>query len=318
MRDSLEVNAADWRCSAYARAQDLDPIGSAGTYDCFFLVEAPLPWPRDVGEMPAIRDAIDAIEREAPDRSVRILAVVPVHDEPVVTHWWRDPSQPAGPYTGADHAVAPDGLAPTLAALARDPASHSPFAPAPRDVVICTHGRRDVCCGRAGMALFDATANRWAGVRVRRTSHTGGHRFAPTGFTFPEARAWAYLDDPALVDAIVERQGDTERLAGHYRGWAALDAAAQVAERELFRRYGWRWLDAAVEAAPLAGIDPDSGTAGVELSWVLDGTRGNAAAGVGVRRRVPTLACGTPPDASTKTDAEYEIRSFHEGARAVG
>jgi hypothetical protein len=317
MAEFLDVSAADWRCSTYARAQDLDPIGSAGTYDCFFLVETPLPWPRDVSEIAALREAIEAVEHEAPDRSARVLAIVPTHDEPLVTHWWRDPDAPAGPYAGADHVVAPNDLAPTLAALARDPGAHEPVNQARRDVVICTHGRRDVCCGRAGTALFQSVRDRWEGVRVRRTSHTGGHRFAPTGFTFPEARAWAYLE-PDLVAAIVERTGEPERLARHYRGWAALDAAAQVAERELLRRHGWRWIEAAVEAKPLAGIDPDSGTAGVSISWTLDGEAGSASAGVGIRRRVATLACGSPPDATTKTDPEYEIRSFHEGDGTVG
>jgi hypothetical protein len=164
-----------------------------------------------------------------------------------------------------------------------------------------------VCCGKAGTTLFQQVVESWPGVRVRRCSHTGGHRFAPTSFTFPEARGWAYLD-AALLDAIVSRRGHPSHLRDHYRGWMALDAPAQAAERELLARHGWRWLDAEVRAEPLVGLDPDAGTGGVRLRWSLDGEAGSAAVGVGVRRRVPTLACGSPPDESTKTDPEYEVR----------
>lgn len=304
---------ADWRCSNFARAQGLDPVGSAGTYDCFFLVETPLPWPRDVADVPELAAAMEAIAVAAPSTSVRVLMVggdaSTRAGARVVTQWCRPTSGLAAAYEGADHHVAPTELAATLAALAIDPSSRPADAPALRDVLVCTHGRRDVCCGGAGTRLFTEVRDRWPGVRVRRTSHTGGHRFAPTSFTFPEARAWAYLD-AELLDRIVERRGDAGDLAGHYRGWAALDAPAQVAERELFTHIGWPWLDAEVAADPLAGVDPDSGTSGVALRWSLDGANGTATAGIGIRRRVPTLACGSPPDEATKADPEYEVRTF--------
>jgi hypothetical protein len=37
-------------CSGLAREQDLDPAGSAGSYEGFALVEIPLPWPREITE----------------------------------------------------------------------------------------------------------------------------------------------------------------------------------------------------------------------------------------------------------------------------
>ena len=50
------------------------------------------------------------------------------------------------------------------------------------DVLVCTHGTRDTCCGSLGTRLWrDLDAG---GATVRRTSHTGGHRFAPTAVTF--------------------------------------------------------------------------------------------------------------------------------------
>jgi hypothetical protein len=316
MRDDLlgPLVNQEWRCAPFARREGLDPVGSAGTYDCVLLVEWPLPWPRDVGEIPEIADAAERIAARAPHRSVRILVVVPPTqadvDERLVTRWWRDPAAASGPYDGTDHECHRTSIADDLAALVTDDGPRG--AAAPRDVVICGHGRRDVCCGRAGTVLHDLVRSRWSGVRVRRCSHTGGHRFAPTAFTFPEARGWAYLDED-LLDAIVLREGDAARLAPHYRGWMALDAPAQVAERALLARTGWAWLDARVAASPLAGIDPDAGTSGVQVDWDLAGTVGRAQAGVGIRRRVPTLACGSPPDPATKADPEWELRGLSVG-----
>ena len=46
-------------------------------------------------------------------------------------------------------------------------------------LLVCTHGGRDRCCGSDGTRLFQALFPP-PGVRVWRTSHTAGHRFAPT------------------------------------------------------------------------------------------------------------------------------------------
>src|SRR5262245_33807 len=49
------------RCSDFARAEDLDPAGTAGSYAGFGVVELPLPWPRDVGAQPEVAPAAAAL-----------------------------------------------------------------------------------------------------------------------------------------------------------------------------------------------------------------------------------------------------------------
>src|SRR5205823_6194194 len=94
------------------------------------------------------------------------------------------------------------------------------------DLFVCTHGRRDVCCGTDGTALWRRlSAPKSAGglgdvVRLWRTSHTGGHRFAPTGAVFPSGQYWAWLD-PGLVRAVLGREGPVADVVPHYRGSAA-------------------------------------------------------------------------------------------------
>ena len=61
------------RCSGFAREQDLDPAGSAGSYDGFALVEIPLPWPREITEHPALVPVAAMLN----DAGVRVQGLVP-------------------------------------------------------------------------------------------------------------------------------------------------------------------------------------------------------------------------------------------------
>ena len=179
-------------------------------------------------------------------------------------------------------------------------------------MLLCGHGTRDGCCGRLGTRLALAAAVSLPDVRVRRCSHTGGHRFAPTGFTLPDGRAWGFLD-MEILGAVVRRSG-TPPLRGHYRGNTALDMWAQVAERELFELFGWAWLDHRVTSARTE-VAPGGRSAAVELAWDGPTGPGRATATVEVVRDVPVLVCGEPPEAAAKSSPELALRSIriHEG-----
>ena len=90
-------------------------------------------------------------------------------------------------------------------------------------------------------------------MRRWRTSHTGGHRFAPTALILPQGQYWAYLDEGSLR-SILDQSGDPAELAGQYRGSAACGSGAeQAAEREAFVRHGWEWLGWARSTEDLGG-----------------------------------------------------------------
>ncbi len=61
-------------CSEWARSQHLDPVGSAGYYDGFLLVEQPLPWPFDVASQPELVEVAEV----AASARLRLQAVIPV------------------------------------------------------------------------------------------------------------------------------------------------------------------------------------------------------------------------------------------------
>jgi hypothetical protein len=250
-------------CSTVNLNQAIDPIGSAGTYRRIVLVEQPLPWPSDIGALPTFA----ALPRAA---GTLVLAVVPPADRPAtagrVTVWTLDDD---GRYRGVELAIAGDEQRLTGERLAsivagtEDSRVHV-FGPAGPQVLVCTHGRRDRCCGSLGTALHLELAQRWTGVEVRRCSHLGGHRFAPTALVMPEGRSWAHLTGE-LLDGVVARSLPTERVSPHLRGSVALDEWAQVVDRAMLERFGWAWLEQT--ATYTTSVAPDDNHAEVTVAW---------------------------------------------------
>jgi hypothetical protein len=306
---AAESTGGDLRCSVWTREQGVDPIGSTPTFDALLLVEWPLPWPKDVGE-------IEALAAAAADPRATVMAVVPqagdevvegsirvVHHRRVGTHR----------FVGTDHCVPRDEVTDLLARLLDDlDGDHldwpTALGPAPSDVLVCGHGRRDPCCGRWGTLLQLELAGRHPDARVWRCSHTGGHRFAPTAITVPIGRAWAWTDADLLV-GVLERSAEVVDLAPHDRGSVALPMWAQPVERELFVQQGWAWLDAELTSVAVDVAD-DRRSAHVELQWHIDGAAWSAIADVGATREIPVLVCGEPPEAAKKSSLELGVTSL--------
>ncbi|MEO9223732.1 MAG: sucrase ferredoxin, partial [Acidimicrobiales bacterium] len=160
------------------------------------------------------------------------------------------------------------------------------------DVLICTHGARDVCCGGAGMKFATEFASAHPELVVWRTSHLGGHRFAPTALTLPDGNLWAYCDEPLLA-GILDRSVDVGSAAAHHRGCSAAPTAAQLVERAALLAEGWPLLD----CTRMTGVDARSkDDGGGHDAWCEvrrpDGTGARYAGRVTVNRVVHVPPCG--------------------------
>lgn len=100
-------------------------------------------------------------------------------------------------------------------------------------LLVCTNGKRDVCCAVRGRALAGYLAGQ-RGPWVWECTHTGGHRFAPTGVALPSGATYARLDPPLALAAVdAEQHG---RIAAgalgerHLRGLAHLSGPEQAAD----------------------------------------------------------------------------------------
>jgi hypothetical protein len=105
-------------------------------------------------------------------------------------------------------------------------------------LLVCTNGRRDVCCAVRGRPVaLEASAH--APGRVWEASHTGGHRFAPTGVVLPFGATLARLDPALCLDVLSSADAGElpERALGplHDRGRSSLEPGAQVAESHVRR-----------------------------------------------------------------------------------
>lgn len=308
-----DTSTGELRCSAWSRMADLDPIGTTGSHQGYLLADVALPWPSDLADLPEVAEAQLALAGSG----IRFQATVPDGDRQVVLYRRSDGGSPDRlrsadlMRSSAPVEQAVGGLAAAIERLlAGDP---PPVVPAGREVLICTHGRRDVCCGARGsrlqMELAASPGTLGAGVVVRRTSHTGGHRFAPTGIVLPEATAWAYLDADVLR-AVATRSGPIAAVLGHYRGWAGLGSPPlQALERAVLAEMGWGLLDrprrgeARADGVVRLHVDGLPGPAGAarQSTWEARIVPG---------RRIPRPECGQVVSEAGQADTELGINDL--------
>lgn len=112
-----------------------------------------------------------------------------------------------------------------------------------RDVMLCTHGAVDTCCAKFGYPLYalmrKMADNTDSNVRVWRSTHFGGHRFAPTTLDLPSGRYWGRIT-PQDASALLYQTSPAESFRHLYRGSAAMpDPVTQAIEGELLAQVGW-------------------------------------------------------------------------------
>jgi hypothetical protein len=261
-------------CSMISKANGEDPIGSAGQYDRFLLIETPPPWPGAIWIEPSSmpQGVIDAFQ-VAWDRGInfRPLAIAPDRAYSTagftrVLHFYRLSSCFAR-FIHQDYLIPSDKLSDLVMALLNYPEPLALFQPYQqnsdriRDLLVCTHGNYDVACSRFGYPIYQTLRQTYArtDLRIWRCSHFGGHQFAPTLLDLPNGHYWGHLEVDKLGN-LVNRQGAIAELRWFYRGWAGLAKFEQIAEREVWIQEGWDWLSYLKWGETLA-IDPSNADA---------------------------------------------------------
>ena len=307
------------RCSGFARAEGLDPAGTAGSYRGYVALDVPLPWPTEITDHPEVAPVAGTLAAAG----LRFQGVVPDPTQPPERRRLVTFVRPDGPfhrYRTDAWTVGAEGVTEALAALAAStagadaalwagPAQRTARGEdAGRHILVCTHGKRDACCGSLGTRLAATLPALGADVHVWRTSHTGGHRFAPTALLLPEGTAWAYLDLVTLA-GISDRTLDVHVAAPLYRGCTGLDGPeVQAAEREALRTVGWSWLELRREGRVL---ERDGSRTRVSLQGTgADGATTTFVATVEVARLMPVPECGKPPEQARKSAPELRVSEF--------
>lgn len=301
----------DLRCVVQTAALAEPPAGSAGFARRIVLVELPLPWPKKIDRHPLLAGADGA--PPAADKDVKVLGIRSSEATNLDGHrlivWER--TTPFRGFERAETVVSPAELGSAVRHLIDTGPSGIPAPTEPdrdvQDLLICTHGSRDRCCGQLGTRLHleltgGASGRRHlpADVRIWRTSHTGGHRFAPTAIHLPSGTTWSSLT-PALTTSIVDQSVPTHQLAPHFRGNLGIaDRPAQIAEGRAFLDRGWPFLEQE------RTVDIAHDDSGLVRATVRSGT-GLHSVDLRAVDSIPVPACGETIDASTKATPQFEI-----------
>ncbi|MCZ2202648.1 MAG: sucrase ferredoxin [Cylindrospermopsis raciborskii PAMP2012] len=264
-------------CSDYSRKIGEEIIGSATNYQTYVLVECPPPWIWEAFGSKWVPSNLQLLDRELKSKKLPIrLLLIAKEDshknQETTLLIYHKPQGLTKSYIKREFKLPNIDLVEGeirkwLAGKNSNYEIQSKFT---RDILICTHGSHDQCCARYGNPFYFHAQKtivelQLEEVRIWRSSHIGGHRFAPTAIDLPEARYYGLLDQESL-QAILCRAGDIKILDRVYRGWGLLPSALQVLEREIIYIQGWDWFNNKVSGKVLEQ-SMDNNTVLAELSY---------------------------------------------------
>jgi len=212
-------------CSELARAAGLPLAGTAGRAERWLLLEHRPPWGQDGTDDSGLPEALVAWFGEIEDR----------------VHLIRRPGRPQGPPLAFAASTTESGGSLLRLPIDRledvmdvDPVADGLPVEGPL-VLVCTHARRDVCCGTYGVPVYNALRRHVPGELLWRSSHQGGHRFAANVLALPEAvQLGRVLPDAAeeVARTLAERRIPLRFYRGrtlHAPEVQAADAAVRAA-----------------------------------------------------------------------------------------
>lgn len=214
---------------ALTSARTSEPLwGTAGAKPAWLLIEHAGPWPSDVLPATLPGDVLEGVATRAPD--VR-LALIRRSGRQVVTRpkcliarttgsgapWLRELElADYGEVLDLDLEAVQEGTQPGDGSARSEPV-----------YLVCTHGRRDVCCAEFGRPVHRALDG--AGHDVWEATHIGGDRFAASMICFPHGFYYGHLN-PVSAVAVANSYRDGQIQLSNFRGRSGLAQPAQAAE----------------------------------------------------------------------------------------
>jgi hypothetical protein len=300
------------RCSEWTRENAVGLLGSAGSYNGFCLVEWPMPWPRDAKEVTELAPLVEMLENSGQRLQLISAGRLTPEDTRQVIVYRKDGAEKRdnsfSAYRRSSRRCAPHDVANVALELLAEAQETTRADSGVIDLLICTHGRRDVCCGAMGTALFADVVKAqvdWPthrNLQIWRTSHTGGHRFAPTAIVLPEGTMWGRLATETLR-RIVSHEGAVAEVIDSYRGCAGLPTPElQVIEAAVFESEGWAWTSRSKQGS--LGATGDVTLTATEENGVVRSWAGR----VVTQRLLPVPPCRQAFTGSEKTERELALQ----------
>jgi hypothetical protein len=230
------------RCSDISREHAEPLLATASAARRWLLVEHPGPWAPKALDSPEIAPARKALKAAAVPGVGKILLMRrPGRHARGGRRRWMVLDHEAG-WTAAgtwDPDAAPHGpdagLLAAAEALADDTATAT-TQPSDPMLLVCAHGRHDLCCAVRGRPVAAALAQRWP-EQTWECSHLGGHRFSANLAVVPDGVYYGRLD-PTTAVSVVEAHLAGRVDAEHLRGFTWHPPVVQAAMTAAHRRWG--------------------------------------------------------------------------------
>ncbi|MTJ12966.1 sucrase ferredoxin [Anabaena sp. UHCC 0187] len=241
-------------CADHSREIQEDVIGSATNYQTYILVECPTPWVSEALNSKWVPDNLRILVEDVKRAKLPINFLLIANDqshrgEETTLLIYQQQEGLSNGYRKQEFKLPNiEQVAGVVSKwLAGVSADYEIESSPTRDILVCTHGSHDQCCAKYGNPFYFHAENTISDlqlnhVRIWRSSHFGGHRFAPTAIDFPQGRYYGVLDSDTFK-SILTHTGDIQCLNKVYRGWGILPNALQILERELMLRLGWDWFN---------------------------------------------------------------------------
>ncbi|MEB3336215.1 MAG: sucrase ferredoxin, partial [Leptolyngbyaceae bacterium] len=152
---------APFFCAEEAQQLQEDPIGCAGTFPLYILVECPTPWPAQALKAAAIPDNLRTWFETYEDDNLPIRLLLIANEQ---SHrnaqkrvlMFRQQTGFSAGYTQQEFVVDDlEQVVPLIQTYLTDPSSLVSLAdPSIQDFLICTHGSHDKCCAKYGLTFY--------------------------------------------------------------------------------------------------------------------------------------------------------------------
>lgn len=286
------------RCAPAAERRGDQLYGTAAPARFFVLVEQPGAWGRK---------AVDNWRQEHPSRTAllartrsaggRLLLIRRLHREPGDPRRWALVDARPGAETSRWGTFDEDG---ELDAL--DP-KYPVGEPSDDPVLlVCTHGRRDVCCAKRGWPVAAALTDAFPGW-VWQCSHVGGDRFAANLVVLPQGLYYGRLTAESATDVVQSHlEGRVTRDA--LRGRSCFVPAVQAAQH---------YARASLNVDAIDGLEPRSvdrpGDGIVEVGLADGANEVRVVVREGVSPPIERLTCGAEEPTMIRTWELLELES---------
>ena len=250
MGDLMDATAKSILCSEFSLQSGEELPGTATLTTAYFLLEYPGAWGVKALEDSQLPDQVKAHLKEhmkaAPASKTLLIrrpASTPANGVSFYVASVAEGQERLYAFRLGDYQ---DLLELDLAAILGSAAEYQPYRLSGPLFLVCTHGRRDPCCSRQGVPVFNTLQGATDAnpePSVWQTSHLGGHRFAANLLVLPDGLLYGRVDASTALEILASTRQRQLHLS-HLRGRTCYPPAAQAAEAFLRQQLGLPALDA--------------------------------------------------------------------------